>query len=86
MVSLAYYLRVVAAVWMRPGAEPARATPVMAGGSAEAGSFAAALGRAPVEVAAIAVLTGAAVVAFGIVPSPLLDLASDAAGAIFSPN
>ena len=25
MVSLAYYLRVVAAVWMRPGAEPARA-------------------------------------------------------------
>ena len=37
MVSLAYYLRVVAAVWMRPGAEPVRAAPVMAGGSAEAG-------------------------------------------------
>src|SRR6266545_4800538 len=33
MISLAYYLRVVAAVWMRPAAEPA---PAMAGGSSEA--------------------------------------------------
>jgi NADH-quinone oxidoreductase subunit N len=83
MVSLVYYLRVVAAVWMRPGAEPVRATPVMAGGSAEAGRFAGRVAGAPVEVAAIAVVAGAAVVAFGIVPSPLLDLASDAARAIF---
>src|SRR4051795_12846613 len=33
MISLVYYLRVVAAVWMRPAAEPA---PAMAGGSPEA--------------------------------------------------
>src|ERR671931_316307 len=33
MISLAYYLRVVAAVWMRPAAE---AAPAMAGGSPEA--------------------------------------------------
>jgi NADH-quinone oxidoreductase subunit N len=83
MVSLAYYLRVVAAVWMQPGAKPARVTPVMAGGSAETRPFAARATGVPVEVVAIAVVTGAAVVAFGIVPSPLLDLASDAAASIF---
>jgi NADH-quinone oxidoreductase subunit N len=83
MVSLAYYLRVVAAVWMRPGAEPVRATPVMAGGSAEAGRFAGHMAGAPGEVAAIALIAAAAVVAFGIIPSPLLHLASDAARAVF---
>ncbi len=83
MISLAYYLRVVAAVWMRPGAEPSRVTPVMAGGSADAGGFRGLRPGVPVEIAAIAVVTGAAVVGFGIVPSPLLDLASDAAAAIF---
>src|SRR5204862_6950355 len=40
MISLAYYLRVVAAVWMRPAAEPrppeAVGVPAMAGGSPEA--------------------------------------------------
>jgi NADH-quinone oxidoreductase subunit N len=82
MLSLAYYLRVVAAVWMQPGAEPARVAPVMAGGSTEAGGFAP-VARAPFEVVAIAILAGAAVVAFGIVPSPLLDLAADAASATF---
>jgi NADH-quinone oxidoreductase subunit N len=50
MVSLAYYLRVVAAVWMRPAAERVAPAPV---------------------------------IAVGIIPSPLLDLASDAAAAIF---
>ena len=83
MLSLAYYLRVVAAVWMQPGAEPARVTPVMAGGSAEAGAFAARTTGVPIEVVAVAIVTGAAVVGFGIVPSPLLDLASDAAASIF---
>ena len=33
MISLVYYLRVIAAMWMRPAAEPA---PAMAGGSPEA--------------------------------------------------
>jgi NADH-quinone oxidoreductase subunit N len=82
MVSLAYYLRVVAAVWMQPGAEPVRVAPVMAGGSTEAGGFGP-TAAAPVEVVAIGILAAAAVVGFGIVPSPLLDLAADAARAIF---
>jgi NADH-quinone oxidoreductase subunit N len=83
MVSLAYYLRVVAAVWMQPGAEPvAAAVPVMAGGSAEAGTFSRRPG-VPFEAAAIAVVAAAAVIGFGIVPSPLLDLAANAARAIF---
>jgi NADH-quinone oxidoreductase subunit N len=49
-VSLAYYLRVVAAVWMRdaPAAAPlAAARPVMAGGSPEADDEARAAGREP---------------------------------------
>ena len=83
MVSLAYYLRVVAAVWMRPGAEPARAAPVMAGGSAEAGRFAGPAAGGQIEVVVIAIVAAAAVVGFGIFPSPLLDLAADAARAIF---
>ena len=83
MVSLAYYLRVVAAVWMEPGAEAARAVPVIAGGSEEAAAFAGRPGRVPVEVAIVAVAAAAGAVAFGIVPSPLLDLAADAARAIF---
>ena len=85
MVSLAYYLRVVAAVWMRPGAEPALVAPVMAGGSPEAEpqspsarSRPRARGRSPSRCVA-----GAATIVFGIVPSPLLDLASDAGRAIF---
>jgi NADH-quinone oxidoreductase subunit N len=85
MVSLAYYLRVVAAVWMRPGAEPSRAAPVMAGGSAEAEASPLPT-RVPgiqPEVMAVALVTAAAVIAFGIIPSPLLDLASDAAHAVF---
>jgi hypothetical protein len=68
---------------MRPGAEPVRVTPVMAGGSPEAGRFEGPGAAAQIEVAAIAVIAGAAVVAFGIVPSPLLDLAADAASSIF---
>jgi NADH-quinone oxidoreductase subunit N len=85
MVSLAYYLLVVAAVWMRPGAEPVVPAPVIAGGSDEAEASPAparAAGPQP-EVAAVGLVTAAAVVAFGIIPSPLLDLASDAARAIF---
>jgi NADH-quinone oxidoreductase subunit N len=56
-VSLAYYLRVVAAVWMRsPSEAPAplvRARPVIAGGSAEADDEARAAGREPGTTAAI---------------------------------
>jgi NADH-quinone oxidoreductase subunit N len=65
-VSLAYYLRVIAAVWMRPAtARPA--TPVMAGAEA-AGE------RSQPEVAVVAVVFGVASLVLGIVPQPLFHL------------
>jgi NADH-quinone oxidoreductase subunit N len=96
-ISLAYYLRVVAAVWMRaPGERPAAvvaaARPAIAGGSAEAdtdpeavAASARVTGRRLVqpEVIGLGVLCAAASVFFGVYPSPLLDLAQDA-GAAFT--
>jgi NADH-quinone oxidoreductase subunit N len=82
-ISLAYYLRVIAAVWMSPsaGVTPSGA-PVMAGGShdadldvVESGS-----GREVIFVAAVCAL---ATVFFGIWPEPLFDVARDA-GAAFT--
>jgi NADH-quinone oxidoreductase subunit N len=82
MISLAYYLRVVAAVWMRPAAEPAPgALPAIAGGSQEADGPTGA--RCPV-ILGLAALTTAATVFFGIIPSPLVDWAANAGDAIGS--
>ena len=87
MISLVYYLRVLAAVWMRPAetaqplAGPA-AAPAIAGGSPEADLEPRPRQLGTGELAAVAVLMGAASIFFGIVPSPLLDLASDAAAAL----
>jgi NADH-quinone oxidoreductase subunit N len=89
MISLAYYLRVVAAMWMRPVPEPTvTARPVMAGGSPEADALAApgaertaGPGRQP-EVVALAVVCAAASIVFGILPSPLFDAARDAGAAL----
>jgi NADH-quinone oxidoreductase subunit N len=78
MLSLVYYLRVIAAMWMQPG--PA-AVPAMAGGAPEADAVAPATRSTAVPVA-IAVLAGAATIVFGILPGPLLDLASDAGAAL----
>jgi NADH-quinone oxidoreductase subunit N len=87
MVSLAYYLRVVAAVWMRP--EPTREPPV-----AEPGAMPAIAGGAPDTdavprgasrcglILGSALLCGAATVVFGVAPSPLIDWASHAAGSL----
>ena len=87
MISLAYYLRVVAAMWMRP--EPAvTPRPVMAGGSPEADALEAPAGARPAgpgrqpEVVALAVLCAAASIVFGILPSPLFDAARDAGAAL----
>jgi NADH-quinone oxidoreductase subunit N len=57
MISLAYYLRVVAAVWMRPapkprGPEPAARMPAMAGGAPEADPSDALAGAPPSPAAA----------------------------------
>jgi NADH-quinone oxidoreductase subunit N len=79
MVSLVYYLRVIAAMWMEPGA--VAVVPAMAGGAPEADAVAPAVRSTAVPVA-IAVLAGAATIGFGILPGPLLDLASDAGAAL----
>src|SRR5688572_17912896 len=74
MISLAYYLRVVAVMWMGgveielPGGR--RVKPV-GGWSPEADA------RAQPEVVAVAVLCGAATIVFGLFPDPLFDLARD---------
>ena len=88
-VSLAYYLRVVAAVWMRPSAAaaPLVARPILAGGSQELdgdpeGPPVPDEPRTHVEAGFVAVAFGIATVALGIVPGPLFDLVEDA-GASF---
>jgi NADH-quinone oxidoreductase subunit N len=94
MISLAYYLRVVAAVWMRPAAAPREpegaAVPAMAGGSPEAdldsapGSAAAAPPGGAQVILALAALAAAATIFFGVIPSPLVDWASHAGDALSS--
>jgi NADH-quinone oxidoreductase subunit N len=86
MVSLAYYLRVVAAVWMWPerrAAPPAEAggMPAIAGGSPEADAVPRGASRCMLIVGS-ALLCGAGTIAFGIAPSPLIDWASHAAGSL----
>ncbi|MGI9020948.1 MAG: NADH-quinone oxidoreductase subunit N [Solirubrobacterales bacterium] len=81
MISLAYYLRVVAAIWMRPGDEPATGpVPAMAGGSQEAD--AAARGARCRTIVALALLAAAGTVVFGVIPSPLVEWASQAGAAL----
>jgi NADH-quinone oxidoreductase subunit N len=79
VISLGYYLRVVAAMWLGPievtvrpeGGGPIRRLARVGGWSPEAA------GRAQPEVLVVAVLTAAAVLFFGIIPSPLMNLAND---------
>ena len=81
MISLAYYLPVVAAMW-RDEAQSAPAPeidgrtglPALAGGSPEADPP-----RAGWEVQLVALVLGAATLAFGIYPQPLFDLVQSAA-------
>ena len=86
MISLAYYLRVIAAVWMRPGAGRARRcrrsragrrrrTPRRTADCADAPS------RVPDDPRPDGDLRAAATVFFGIIPSPLVDLAANAGSA-----
>jgi NADH-quinone oxidoreductase subunit N len=86
MISLAYYLKVIAAMWMRPAIEgegaaalapPLGEQPALAGASEEATGL-----RAQGEVVAVAVIFGAATVVLGVVPSPLLNLVRDAGAAL----
>ena len=70
MISLAYYLRVVAAMWMTPDAPPlVRRMSPASGGSPEADA------RAQPETVAVGLVCAAFTIAIGIFPSPLFDLA-----------
>ena len=95
MISLGYYLRVVATIWMRPPVAapvPAPATgpgelAPIAGGSLEAdeweegpGSAGAAL--AYPELVFVAVVFAAATIFFGVFPSPLFNFTAHAANAL----
>jgi NADH:ubiquinone oxidoreductase subunit 2 (subunit N) len=76
MLSLVYYLRVIAVMWMGRfevslPALPGRHLKSVAGWSPEADA------SAQPEVVFVAVLAAAATIAFGIVPSPLFHLAHD---------
>ena len=83
MISLAYYLRVVAAMWMRPGGETAPgATPAIAGASPEADPIDPEAGRRPYLVGP-ALLAAAGAVFFGIVPQPLVEFAQHAGESLF---
>jgi NADH-quinone oxidoreductase subunit N len=83
MISLAYYLRVVAAMWMRPEAESAPgATPAIAGASPEADPIDPEAGRR-LYLVGPAVLAAAATIFFGVIPQPLVDFAAHAGASLF---
>jgi NADH-quinone oxidoreductase subunit N len=83
MISLVYYLRVIAVMWMGtfelelPTVPPRHVRPV-SGWSPEADA------RAMPEVAGVALVAAAATIFFGIVPSPLFDLARDVGSSLSS--
>jgi NADH-quinone oxidoreductase subunit N len=81
MISLAYYLRVVAAMWMQPESAPG-ATPAIAGASPEADPVDPDAGR-HIYLVAPALLAAAATVFFGVIPQPLVDFASHAGASLF---
>jgi NADH-quinone oxidoreductase subunit N len=81
MISLAYYLRVVAAMWMRPGGEAA-ATPVIAGASPEADPIDPDASRR-LYLLAPALLAAAATIFFGVIPQPLVEFAQHAGSSLF---
>ena len=94
MISLAYYLKVIAAIWMTPSEDEAGVAvaaaddapltggdqPVLAGGSDEATGL-----RATGEVVFVAVVFGALTLILGIVSSPLFDVVRDVGAALGLP-
>jgi len=84
MISLAYYLRVLAAVWMRPAAEaaPGEGMPAIAGGAPEADGAEAPPGTRCLLILVPTIVAAAATAVFGIYPDPLVDWASNAGDAL----
>jgi NADH-quinone oxidoreductase subunit N len=80
MISLAYYLRVVAAMWM--GGESAKAVPAIAGASPEADPIDPEAGRR-IYLVAPPLLAAAGVVFFGVIPEPLVKFAEHAGSSLF---
>jgi NADH-quinone oxidoreductase subunit N len=85
MISLGYYLPVIAAMWMREAPSAVALSsgaplPALAGGSPELDDEVPA-GRQP-EVVFVAVLAGTATVFFGIIPQPLFNLVNHVAGSL----
>ncbi|HEY2334836.1 MAG TPA: NADH-quinone oxidoreductase subunit N [Solirubrobacterales bacterium] len=80
MISLAYYLRVVAAMWM--GTESTKAVPAIAGASPEADPIDPEAGRR-IYLVAPAILAAAGVVFFGVIPEPLVKFAEHAGSSLF---
>jgi NADH-quinone oxidoreductase subunit N len=83
MISLGYYLRVIAVMWMTPldielPTVPPRWVKAVSGWSPLADA------RAQPEVLFVAVLAAAATIFFGIVPQPLFDVARDVGTALGS--
>jgi NADH-quinone oxidoreductase subunit N len=81
MISLAYYLRVVAAMWMRPGGESV-AVPAIAGASPEADPIDPEASRR-IYLVAPALLAAAATIFFGVIPQPLVEFAEHAGASLF---
>jgi NADH-quinone oxidoreductase subunit N len=89
-ISLAYYLRVIAAVWMRSASDAVARPPLTSGGRpAIAGGSPEADEAPPVrrrlvqpEVLFVAVVCAVATVVFGIYPDPLFEVARDAGAAL----
>ncbi len=79
MISLVYYLRVVAAMWMRP---EETAAPAIAGASPEADPIDPDAGRR-ISLVAPALLAAAATVFFGVIPQPLVEFAEHAGSSLF---
>jgi NADH-quinone oxidoreductase subunit N len=93
MISLGYYLRVIATMWMTPPVSAPAPAPLPAG----AGSLAPIAGGSPeadlldpepgrrwqfTEVTLVAILFAAASVFFGVFPSPLFDFVAHAGRAL----
>ena len=91
MISLAYYLPVIATMWAggdpapaRPREDPRTGLPVLAGASPDADELSIeepvdGVRTAGIEVTVIAGVLGLATLVFGIVPQPLFDLVDGAA-------
>ncbi len=86
MISLTYYLPVVAAMWMRPETEASdtgpAAAPAISGASPEADPTDPEAGRR-LYLLVPALLAATAVVFFGIVPQPLVEFAEHAGSSLF---